>query len=181
MELLNHHFSKDLNSHLNDEEKAVARSMQIMIEEHLYWYFKIHLDNLLISAISLLFQRVLALWRFVYSKGTLGLLNQIQSGFPWALILPFIRRKVRGDAVSQGIGRHTKEEIFEMGLKDLKAMSNYLGGKPFFTGEKVSELDCAAFGMLAQFIWNSPGSPYEHLFNGRPNIAQQHIIMNIII
>ena len=74
--------------------------------------------------------------------------------------------------MSQGIGRHSKEEIFEMGLKDLKAISNYLGSKPFFTGEKVSELDCAAFGMLAQFIWNSPGSPYEHLFNGRHNIAQ---------
>ena len=88
-------------------------------------------------------------------------LNRIQLS-PGSLV----KRRLNSDAIGQGIGRHTKEEVYEMGLKDLRALSAYLGSKPYFTGQQVTELDCAAFGSLAQFLWNAPGSPYEHLFNG---------------
>ena len=33
-------------------------------------------------------------------------------------------------------------------------------------GDLPIEVDCAIFGLLAQIVWNSPGSPYEHLFHG---------------
>lgn len=32
-------------------------------------------------------------------------------------------------------------------------------------GEEPTELDCAMFGMLAQLVWNMPGSPFERLLN----------------
>lgn len=32
-------------------------------------------------------------------------------------------------------------------------------------GDKSTELDCALFGMLAQCVWNMPGSPMEQLIN----------------
>jgi len=32
------HFAIDLSSHLTGEQRAAARAIQIMIEEHLYWY-----------------------------------------------------------------------------------------------------------------------------------------------
>lgn len=38
MEILAEYFDKDLSSHLSEEERAVGRSMRIMVEEHLYWY-----------------------------------------------------------------------------------------------------------------------------------------------
>jgi hypothetical protein len=37
LELLASKFQKDFSSHLTDEERAIARSFQIMAEEHLYW------------------------------------------------------------------------------------------------------------------------------------------------
>ena len=37
LELLGRHFNKDLGSHLSEEDRAVARALHIMIEEHLYW------------------------------------------------------------------------------------------------------------------------------------------------
>lgn len=37
IELLASKFKKDHSFHLTDEEKAVARAIQIMAEEHLYW------------------------------------------------------------------------------------------------------------------------------------------------
>jgi hypothetical protein len=92
----------------------------------------------------------------------------IQSGLPWMIYLTMtlIRIQLKESAWGQGMGRHTKEEVYEMGLKDLRALSAYLGTKPYFTGDKVTELDCVAFGQLAQWLWNAPGSPYELLFNG---------------
>ncbi len=37
MEMLASKFQKDFSSHLTDEERAIARSFQIMAEEHLFW------------------------------------------------------------------------------------------------------------------------------------------------
>lgn len=68
-------------------------------------------------------------------------------------------------AIKQGMGRHTESEVMEMGMKDLKALSDYLGNKPFFTGQKAAEVDCAIFGSVAMFLWNMPGSPYERAFS----------------
>ena len=56
--------------------------------------------------------------------------------------------------------------MYEMGIKDLRAISTYLGDKPFFTGDKATEFDCAMFGSLSQTMWNSPGSPLEQVMHG---------------
>ena len=37
IERLGKKYQKDFSSHLTAEERAVARSIQIMAEEHLYW------------------------------------------------------------------------------------------------------------------------------------------------
>lgn len=81
-------------------------------------------------------------------------------------MLPLISKNLRQMAFGQGMGRHTEAEVYEMGIKDLRAISVHLGNNPFFTGDKVTELDCAMFGMLAQLLWNCPGSPFEQLMNG---------------
>lgn len=73
---------------------------------------------------------------------------------------------MREASKGQGIGRHSESEVIEMGLKDLKALSAYLGEtKPFLTGPKPTELDCAAFGSLAFVLWSSssPSSPLQKL------------------
>ena len=38
IEYLSKHFNIDMCAHLSDEERAVARSMRIMLEDHLYWW-----------------------------------------------------------------------------------------------------------------------------------------------
>jgi len=105
--------------------------------------------------------------RYVYTKGRT--LPDIQSGLPFFLrwfMLPFLSRRLLKSAISQGIGRHTEAEVYEMGIKDLRAISIYLGDKPFFTGDKATEFDCAMFGNLSQTMWNSPGSPLEQVLHG---------------
>ena len=99
---------------------------------------------------------------------------------------PMLRKQLKGQAHGQGMGRHTEAEVIEMGVKDLRAISTFLGitnqyfsilfflryiwickgTKPFLMGDKATEADCAVFGMLSQLLWNSPGSPFEQLLQG---------------
>nr|CAH0109178.1 unnamed protein product [Daphnia galeata] len=146
LELLAKRFQRDFSSHLSAEEQAVARSLQIMAEEHFYW--------------------LIVLYRFVYTKGKT--LFQIQTSFPTILrlMLPILVNKVKNQTIAQGMGRHSKEEAVEMGMKDLRAMSAYLGTKSYFMGEKPTEMDCSMFGILAQVVWAMPGSPFESHMNG---------------
>ncbi|EFX86930.1 GST-N-Metaxin-like protein [Daphnia pulex] len=146
LEMLAKRFQKDFSSHLSAEEQAVARSLQIMAEEHFYW--------------------LIVLQRFVYTKGKT--LFQIQTSLPsiLRLMMPIIARKVKSQTQAQGMGRHTKEEAIEMGMKDLRAMSTFLGTKPYFMGEKPTEMDCSMFGILAQVVWSLPGSSFESHMNG---------------
>lgn len=38
IEYLNEKLGIDLNEHLTAEEKAIGRAVQIMLEDHLYWW-----------------------------------------------------------------------------------------------------------------------------------------------
>ncbi len=42
-------------------------------------------------------------------------------------MMPIMVRKIKSQTLAQGMGRHTKEEAVEMGMKDLRAMSAFLG------------------------------------------------------
>lgn len=58
--------------------------------------------------------------------------------------------------------------VFKFQLPTSLLTNNYgfLGSKQFLMGDKPIEADCAIFGMLAQCLWNCPGSPFEQLLNG---------------
>jgi glutathione S-transferase len=107
----------------------------------------------------------------VYTKGRT--LPDIQSGLPFVMrwMMPLLSRRFLRAGIGHGIGRHTEAEVYEMGIKDLKAISIHLGNRPFFTGEKATEVDCAMFGLLAQFLWNSNDGPLEKIVKDElPNL-----------
>lgn len=144
LELLSETFHKDLSHHLSIEDKAVARAFQIMAEDHLYW--------------------VMLVWRWIYNGGSSLPLIQTDLHFAVRYLRPIVVSRVKSQVSAQGMGRHSQSEVMEMGLKDLRAISNFLGTKSFLMGDQPIEVDCAMFGMLAQILWNSPGCPYEPLF-----------------
>ncbi|EFX81103.1 hypothetical protein DAPPUDRAFT_303601 [Daphnia pulex] len=131
MELLARKFHKDCSSHLSPKEQAIARG--------------------------------LLLWRWVYTKGRTLWQVPVQCNLPksLSLMLPLVVKKLKGQAQGQGMGLHTEAEVIEMSVKDLRAISNFLGTKQFLMGDKAIEANCAVFGILSQLLWNCPGSPFE--------------------
>jgi glutathione S-transferase len=55
--------------------------------------------------------------------------------------------------MDKGMGRHIESEVSDLGKKDLTSLSDFLGDKPFFTGEQPTILDATAFGFLINVLW----------------------------
>ncbi|XP_053382138.1 failed axon connections homolog [Mercenaria mercenaria] len=140
-------WDKDLNEHLPLEDKEKATEIQTWLEEHTYWVhyhlrWYVFWDDMLINmfkcpAIVNKFVRGLARW---YQK------------------------KLTEEA---GIGCHSDEEVKDMLVEDLRKFSDTLGDKKFIMGDTISEVDCAAFGILSQVRWCSPAEcPGYQLLTG---------------
>ncbi len=68
-----------------------------------------------------------------------------------------VRRNARRNAWGQGIARHTREQVAEIGRADLTALSAILGSKPFFLGETPRTVDATALA----FLWGYSRHPFE--------------------
>lgn len=75
---------------------------------------------------------------------------------------------------SHGIGRHSREEIYSIAERDLRAVSQVLGTKKFLMGSKPCLLDAAVFGLVSVFLWNVPNSPQAKLIRSELKNVEAH-------
>ncbi len=72
---------------------------------------------------------------------------------PLRLILPdLIRRRLRRDALGQGLLRHSRDEIYALGCADLDALAAALGDRAFFVADRPSSADVCAYAFLANIL-----------------------------
>ncbi|XP_005100149.1 failed axon connections homolog isoform X2 [Aplysia californica] len=142
---LNRKLGIDLNKGLDPAQRAVARTIQMMCEDHLYWCVAI-------------FRWVLDREKKVIRKA----FSQVNS-----LILWLISRKVREASLAQGMGRHSKEEIKEFLVGDLQALADYLGDKKFMMSDEVTEVDCCVFSFVCQFVYQQKDEDLQGLVEER--------------
>ncbi|MGD0960592.1 MAG: glutathione S-transferase family protein [Methylomonas sp.] len=128
-------YGDKIDQHLSAADKAIAHAFIKMIDENLYWVM------------------VHARWRLPQNR---PVLNQLFFGpipFPLNKLIAF---KAHGDVkqtlYKQGIGRHSNQEILEIGDADLLALADLLGDNTYFFGDRPTSLDIAAYGILAQLV-----------------------------
>lgn len=146
--------AKTIDSQLDDRQKAISHALQRMIDEHTFWY--------------------LAVWRFVREKD--GLIFKTFPNMGWlkrALAPVVMQRKVSSNAHGHGFGRLTAEEQDKAVRADLQALNDILGDNQFLMGkDKPSSVDCAAFGLLIQFLYVDVTSPVTKWLNDDfPNLV----------
>lgn len=73
------------------------------------------------------------------------------------ILAPIVRRNVKRQLMGHGVGKHSLQEIRAIGIKDMIALADLLGEKPFFMGETPTEIDAIAYSLLA----NIPSVPIE--------------------
>ncbi len=149
-------YGDPLDDHLSLEEKATAKAFQRLLEEHLFWV------------------TMFARWGYteqnwqVNKRAIFGVLPPvIRDMAAWVY-----RKRINSQIRGHGIGRHTQEEVFELGKEDIDALANFLGDKAYFMGDKPTSLDASAFGILVNTV-NSPiESPAKDYALTKTNITE---------
>ncbi len=141
IEYLKKKYPHDLDAHLTQEQKAIALTIQRMIEDHLYWVgiYSRWIDE----------QNWPVVKEAFFGKNPSFLLT---------LIANSIRKKMLKALDTHGLGRHQKHEIYEMGRDDLKALAVLIEG-PFLFGEKPSSCDALIYALLANTLHPPVESP----------------------
>jgi glutathione S-transferase len=128
---------------LSEMDRARARMIQRTFEEGLYFVL---------------------LWsRWATDEGwalSRTFFDDIPAAVRWA-ILPMVRKQVVGAAYAQGTGRHSREEIFAIGERDLRAFATLLGDSPFVLGDRPRTIDCTVYSFLANLLVAPLESPLK--------------------
>jgi len=154
IEYLKSQFLVDPDAALSPTERGVSLALRRLIEENLYW--------------TMVFDRWAVDQNWALFKPI------VLAGAPAALrpvIAVFARRGVRAQLRGHGMGIHAPPEIHEIGRRDIEALANVLGDKPFFLGDAPTEIDAIAYGQLANIARTPIESPLKQEILRRENLA----------
>ena len=137
-------YGDTLDENLSDHEKARAHALSRLFEENLYW---------IVLYCRWIEESIYAETRKVF----FSVVPPIMRGF----VAGKVRKGIRRALVAQGMGRHSREEIYEIGKVDLTAVSMWLGDKPFFMGATATSVDASAYSFLANILIPPLKSPLQ--------------------
>ena len=153
IEYLRSKYQVDPDAHLTKGERALSLAWLRLLEEHYHQPFE---------------------WALLLGDGSAQRLKAIADGlpFPMGMLFPRVFPPIlRKQLYARGVGRHSPEDIVKMGKADLDALSEFLGSKPYFLGDKPATLDASAFGFLSVSIWALGSSVlFEHA-RSLPNLV----------
>lgn len=135
-------YGVDFDAGLSAEQRAAGWAIEKMLEEHFYW--------------TLVHARWIDDANFAKSAG------QFFDAVPAPirpLVKALVRRKIAGNLKAQGIGRHSRDEIAELGRRDIDALATLLGDKPFLFGDAPCGADATAFAFVAESLAPEIDSP----------------------
>lgn len=147
-------FGCDLNAGLSAAERGVSLSVRRLIEENLYW--------------------VMVYDRWMVDENWRTFRDVVLGGVPApirGLVAFLARRGVRSQLRGHGIGLHSRPEIHAIGQRDMGALADLLGDKPFLLGARPAEIDAIAYGLLPNIMHVPIASPVKEEALKRANLV----------
>jgi glutathione S-transferase len=124
-------YGVDLDAGLTPAERAQAWAIERMVENHLGWCM-VHARWLL---------------KDNFDKGPSHFFDQAPEGVREAA-----RLQVNANVRAVGVGRHSDDEIADLGEKSLDALVQLLGGKRFLMADHATSVDAIAFAQVAAIL-----------------------------
>ncbi len=153
IEHLESKMKKDLDSHLSKTEKATSTAFIALMEDHLV--------------------PAMVYFRWVDPEGSSKFIPLVLARAPFPvrkLLPPLIRKSFRKRLWAMGIGRHSREEILLLIEKDLAALNDFIAGKKYFMGSEISKVDCTAFGVLGNLVYEPTKNSASQLIGKFPEL-----------
>jgi glutathione S-transferase len=145
----------DFDRGLSAEQRSIGWAFEKMAEDNLYWA--------LVEA------------RWIddenFARGPAHFFRRMPAPLR-PVMIPMIRRKVRGALYAQGMGRHSHDEIVQLGIQSIDAIANYLGNKPFFFGAEPSSADATMFAFAAGALCPRFESPIRDAAERHDNLKR---------
>jgi hypothetical protein len=148
-------FGNPLDGNLSPIDWALGHSIQKMLEESLYFvssYSKWAEDDSFAIYAAELFQ-----------------------GMPeeqLAYVPDMVRGKVLEKFKAQGIGRHSSEEVYTIGSKDVHSFSALLGDKQYLLGDSPTSFDACALGVIGNIKDGPFASPVQDVINDDKKLSE---------
>jgi glutathione S-transferase len=144
IEYLKTNYGDKLDGSLSPSDRAISLALGRLLDENLYWVI------------------VYSRWadptnwpktKAAYFDDLPALLR---------LFVPNLARKgALASLAGHGMGKHSQQEVYEIGCRDVIALSDFLGDKPFFWGEQPTNLDANAYAVISNIIWAPIDSPLQ--------------------
>jgi glutathione S-transferase len=151
---LERHRGPGLDARLSPKEAAIAHAMRRMVEENLYWVL-VQLRWRIDANFDAFMREVFGAWR---------------EDAQLAAVLPKVREGVLGELYGHGMGRHTVDEVWELGVRDVDALAAFLGDDPYLMGDAPTTVDASAYSFLRHFQAGFD-SPVEARIRSHANLS----------
>ena len=129
-------YGDKLDARLTNAQRALGLMIQRTFEESLYWPV-VHsrwIDDIGFAKVN---------------EAVFGRMK-----FPLRQIIPiFGRRGLRKQLHAQGTGRHSRDEIYAIGCRDVSALAEILADQAFFLGDEPTSIDATGYAFLANLLW----------------------------
>lgn len=131
-------YGDPLDADMSAADKAVCYAWNKMLDEHFYWAGVIQ-----------------PRWRMddgweVYIPYIVG---GAEVGPELREVLDGFRGLIVSEFDGQGMGRRSVEEVYQLARQDIDAISDFLGDKPFFMGDKPRAIDADLYAMLRHVMY----------------------------
>ena len=146
-------YGDKLDAKLTARQRALGVVIQRTFEESLYW--------------PVVYSR----WIEDVGFNTVKEAAFAKLGFPMRQLIPvFARRGLRKQLHAQGTGRHSRDEIYAIGCRDVTALSELLGDQAFYLGDEPTSVDATAYAFLANLLWAPIDLPIRAHAQKLPNL-----------
>ncbi len=139
-----------LDAGLSPGDAALARITRRAIEEGTYF-------NLAYS-------------RWIVDDAFAAVRDEFKKLMP-GLVVPLIRRAIRGKLDGQGTLRHSRDEVMAMGAADFDALAELLGDKPYFLGDRPRVVDCTLYAFVEGMLGFPVDSPIKARIAAHENLV----------
>lgn len=140
---------------LNEGQKALGLVARRTLEEHLYW--------------------VLVYARWVEPDGWKYTEEFFKKMLPRVIgpvvLNHLIRKQVRSALHHQGVGRHSRDEIYRRGAEDTDAIATLLGSKDYLLGDAPTSFDCSVFAFTSGMLMHPAENPLKQRMSGHANLV----------
>ena len=143
-------FGNPLAEGLSAQQLAAGHAVKVMLEERTYWAGMIYP-------------------RWVKKTHHKMIADAFFAEIPGFIRMPLFGMVAKGvakSAAGQGITGHSEEEIFELGVDDIKTVEALLGDQDFMLGDKPAEVDATAYAFLHGFSAEVFPTPIEAYIKG---------------